>query len=411
MRVIQINTVCGVGSTGKIAVDLYHLASQAGYAPLMAYGRGSAPADIQSFKIGNTLDFGSHVLKNFFMGKSGFGSVVVTRRFLKWMDKMKPNLLHLHNLHGFYIHVEMLFNYIKQHNIPVIWTLHDCWPLTGQCAYFDYANCSKWQTACHHCPIYRSDYPYSLFHDNSRQNYILKKSSFTGVKNMIIVTPSNWLADIVQNSYLKEYPVRVVSNGIDLEIFNPGTSQTFNSMPDTVLVPSSAKIILGVANVWNRRKGLDFFLQLSDLLNASYHIVLIGLSPKQRFEIRRKYGKRITALTRTANQSELAFWYRHAYAYVNPTMEDNFPTTNLEALACGTPVITFNTGGSPECITPKCGIVVEKGNLEKLKEAILSLDRMTEITSFACHQRALKYNKNKCFHEYISIYNDLTSHE
>lgn len=410
MKIVQINTVCGTGSTGKIAVDLYHLSEQRGYNPFVAYGRGSAPVDVQGYKIGNTLDFGFHVLKNFCFGNSGFGSAVMTRRFLKWLDTIKPDILHLHNLHGFYIHVKMLFEYIKSHHIPVVWTLHDCWPLTGQCAHFDYAGCSKWRTACHHCPIYRSDYPYSLFRDNSRQNFILKKASFTGVKNMTIVTPSNWLADIVKNSFLNEYPVKVIPNGINLEIFHPADSQRVGFMPDTAQISSDSKIVLGVANVWTKRKGLDFFLQLSGMLDNPYHVVLIGLSKKQQSNIRLRYGSRITAITRTADQSELASWYQHAYVYVNPTMEDNFPTTNLEALACGTPVITFHTGGSPECITDKCGISVEKGNLPKLKEAILTFDKMTEITPLSCHEQALQYDKNTRFQEYLTIYENLCTH-
>lgn len=393
MKIVQINTVCGTGSTGKIAADLYHIAKLEGHETYIAYGRGNAPSDIQSFKIGNTFDFGCHVLVNFFLGKSGFGSKRVTRRFLKWLDNIKPDILHLHNLHGFYIHVGLLFDYIKAHDIPVIWTLHDCWPLTGQCAFFDYASCNKWQTGCFDCPVYRSDYPYSLFRDNSRQNYLLKKSLFTGVKNMTIVTPSHWLANIVKKSYLQEYPVIEIPNGINLEVFNL-----------TNICKPIPKIILGVANVWSKRKGLDYFLQLSDMLDDSYQVVLIGLSKKQQSEIQLNYANRITALTRTATQTELASWYQRAYVYVNPTLEDNFPTTNLEALACGTPVITFNTGGSPESLTKECGIVVEKGNIDKLKEAILSLDENTEITSLACRARAKEFDKEKRFREYLKSY-------
>lgn len=404
MKIVQINTVCNTGSTGKIAADLYHIAEQAGHISFFAFGRGTAPTEMQSFKIGNTLDFGTHVLTNFFLGKSGFGSKAVTRRFLKWLDEINPDLLHLHNLHGFYIHVGMLFDYIKAHHIPVTWTLHDCWPLTGQCAYFDYIDCIKWQTACHDCSIYRSNYPYSLFHDNSRQNYILKKAAFTGVKNMTIVTPSNWLADIVQKSYLHEYPVAVIPNGINLEIFKPDVClHSVNNFITPNACPSP-NIILGVANIWSDRKGLCFFLQLCTMLDSSYHIVLIGVSKKQQSEINAKYGKRITTITRTTNQQELAKWYRQAYVYVNPTLEDNFPTTNLEALACGTPVITFNTGGSPECITPQCGVIVEKGNVEKLKEAILSLDKRNEISPIACRTQAMKYNKDTQFRDYLKLY-------
>ncbi len=345
---------------------------------------------------------------NFFLGKSGFGSKAVTRRFLKWLDEIKPDILHLHNLHGFYIHVEMLFEYIKIHHIPVVWTLHDCWPLTGQCAHFDYAGCTKWQTACQKCPIYRSNYPYSLFHDNSRQNYQLKKTAFTGVEDMTIVTPSNWLADIVKKSFLKEYPVTIIPNGINLDIFAPVPSQSANTAFTTAdsINDIAPKIVLGVANVWTSRKGLDFFLRLSGLLDSSYHIVLIGVSQKQQKKLQKEYSGRITLLTRTANQHELAEWYRRAHVYMNPTLEDNFPTTNLEAMACGTPVITFNTGGSPESITEKCGIIVEKGNMNQLKEAILSLDKKTEITSLACRERAMEFNREIRFKEYLKLYNN-----
>lgn len=398
MKVIQVNTVSHTGSTGKIATALYQITEENGHLPFIAYGRGNAPSDISGYKIGNFFDFGTHVLVNFFQGKSGFGSRYVTQKFLDWLDVKKPDILHLHNLHGFYINVEMLFDYIKQHNIPVVWTLHDCWPLTGQCAYFDYACCEKWKTGCFQCPIYKTEYPYSLFRDNSRNNYITKKSTFTGVQNMVIVTPSNWLAEIVRSSFLKEYAVQVIPNGIDLHIFQPAVADYH-----------TGRIILGVANVWSKRKGLHYFLELADRLDEAYHIVLIGLSRRQQALIKKKYADRITALTRTATQGELARWYQRAFVYVNPTLEDNFPTTNLEALACGTPVITFNTGGSPECITKKCGIIVEKGNIERLKEAILSLESNSEITPFSCLEQAMHYDKNQLFEEYLRIYNTINA--
>jgi len=406
MKIVYVNTVCGTGSTGKITVDLYRIAKQAGHAPFISYGRGSADAALSSYKIGNIIDFGSHVLINFFLGKSGFGSKTVTKRFLKWLDEIKPDLLHLHNLHGFYLHVGMLFEYIKTHNIPVVWTLHDCWPLTGQCAFFDYANCSKWQTTCCNCPIYRSNYPYSLFKDNSKWNFNTKKNVFSSISNLTIVTPSNWLADIVRKSYLSEYPVAVIPNGIDLELFTPANTHTSDGIAQKACF---TKIVLGVANVWTRRKGLDYFLQLADLLDDTFHIVLIGVSQKQQSEITTKYGKRITAITRTTNQKELAAWYQRAYVFVNPTLEDNFPTTNLEALACGTPVITFNTGGSPESINSECGIVVEKGNITQLKEAILSLESRTDISSSKCREQALNYDRDSRFKEYLELYISIIS--
>lgn len=399
MRVVQINTVCGTGSTGKIAVALYKLAESNNFTPYIAYGRGTAPDNINSYKIGNLLDFGTHVLSNFFLGNSGFASKTKTKRFLKWLDSVHPDIIHLHNLHGFYLHIELLFEYIKINNIPLIWTLHDCWSFTGQCAHFDYINCTKWQSNCFDCPIYRTDYPYSLFKDNSKNNYINKKKAFTGVNNMIIVTPSNWLSGLVQKSYLKEYRIETIHNGIDLEIFQPT-----NFMP---LLSCEKKYLLGVANVWTEKKGFNYFLSLADLLPNSFHIVLIGVNKKQQNFIQTKYSGKITGINRTSNQQELAQWYSSAYAFVNATLEDTFPTTNLEALACGTPVITFDAGGSPESVTDKCGIIVEKGNLEKLKEAILSLENKTEITSSSCREQALQYNKNVNFMKYIELYKQL----
>lgn len=395
MKIVQINTVYGSGSTGKIMASLHQIAQKEGFDMYASYGRGNASSDIHEYKIGNPLDFFQHVLINFFLGKSGFGSKTVTRRFLNWLDTVQPDLIHLHNIHGFYVHVGMLFEYIKQHHIPVIWTLHDCWPVTGQCAFFEHSGCKKWQTGCHHCPVYRNQYPYSLFRDNSRQNYLNKKAGFTNVQDMTIVTPCNWLADIVKQSYLQEYPVKVIYNGIDIDLFKPVTP----NLKDT------RKIVLGIANVWEQRKGLEYFLELADMLDSAvYHIVLIGVNKKQQKFLQKKYGGRITALTRTSTQTELVNWYSSAYVYVNPTLEDNFPTTNLEALACGTPVITFNTGGSPESLTDKCGIVVKKGNTEQLKEAILSLEHRTDITSSSCREQALKFNQNLNYREYLNLY-------
>ena len=398
MKIVEINTVCGTGSTGKITVDIYKLAKAAGYIPLIAYGRGKSPEGITTYKISNSFDFTRHVLVNFFQGKSGFASREVTKKFLNWLEQIQPNLLHLHNIHGFYLHTGMLFRYIKERNIPVIWTLHDCWLLTGQCAFFEYSGCKKWQTRCYDCPVFRTEYPYSLFKDNSNNNYIVKKESFTGVNNLTIVTPSQWLSDIVSCSFLKEYPKFVIPNGIDLQLFHP--------MGDKNISPNSKKIILGVANVWEHRKGFEHFLELDKMLDYSWEIVLIGVNKKQENFIR-KNCQHTLALPKTATQSELAKWYSCAYVYVNPTLEDNFPTTNLEALACGTPVITYQTGGSPECLTKNCGVVVEKGNIQGLINAIYSLEDTNHITAEACRKQAQKYDKNIRFQEYIKLYKNI----
>lgn len=399
MKIVEINTVNGTGSTGKIAVALYNLAKEKNHDSYIAYGRGANPANTKGIKIGTFFDFGTHVLSNFFLGNSGFASKRVTLKFLNWLDSIKPDLIHLHNLHGFYIHIGLLFDYIKANNIPVIWTLHDCWSFTGQCAHFDYANCNKWQKQCYSCPIFRTDYPYSLFRDNSKKNYINKRNAFSNVANLTIVTPSAWLASLVKESYLKNYNIRTIHNGIDLQLFKP------TPFPNSPL--GNKKILLGVANVWTEKKGLNYFLALAEQMNEEFHIVLIGASNKQAKKLNPKYPDMLTAITRTANQKELAQWYSVAHAFINPTLEDTFPTTNLEALACGTPVITFNTGGSPESITETSGIVIEKGNISKLKEAILSLESRTDITSITCREQALKFNKDILFQEYLHLYQNI----
>lgn len=402
MRVVQINTVYGSGSTGKIAAALFKVVEEEGHKSYAVYGRGRKRYDSQNFyRTGNIIDFTGHVLLNFFAGKSGFGSKGVTRRLLKWLNNVKPDILHLHNIHGFYVHVGMLFNYIKENNIPVVWTLHDCWAFTGQCAYFDYVGCIKWKTRCYKCPVYRRDYPYSLFKDNSMENYDLKKEAFTGVKNMTIVTPSKWLAGLVKQSFLKDYPIETIPNGINLEVFRPRKG----------IDSEKRKIILGVANVWSRRKGLEDFLKLARILDDNYHIVLIGLSAKQKTYIVQNFSHMITPIQRTENQQELVEWYCKATVYVNLTWEDNFPTTNIEALACGTPVITYETGGSQECISKGCGMVVAKGDINGIKTAVKVLTGQYPEVCVKCREKAKEYNEVIRFRDYVQLYKKLLNKE
>ena len=395
MRVVQINTVYGSGSTGKIAAALFKAAAAEGYESYAVYGRGSKRYGSRNFyRTGNIADFTGHVLVNFFAGKSGFGSKRATSRLLKWLDCVQPDILHLHNIHGFYVHVGMLFDYIREHDIPVVWTLHDCWAFTGQCAYFDYAGCTRWKTGCYNCPVYRRDYPYSLFKDNSLENYQLKRVAFTGVRDMTIVTPSKWLAGLVGQSFLKDYPLEMIPNGINLEIFKPVKE----------IGCRKKKIILGVANVWSRRKGLEDFLELAQILDDCYHIVLIGVSAKQKTYIAKNFPRMITPIQRTENQQELAEWYSKAVVYVNPTWEDNFPTTNIEALACGTPVVTYRTGGSPECIDEACGMVVSKGDINGIKAAVDVLSGRYPEICVKCLEKAKEYNEVTRFRDYVQLY-------
>lgn len=407
MKIVQVNTICGATSTGRICVDLYETVAAKGQEPYIAVGRGGLPPGVNGYRIGNTTDFLCHVMKNFTQGKAGFGSKKVTQKFIAWLREIKPDIIHLHNIHGFYLQVELLFDYLKEAGIPVVWTLHDCWAFTGHCAYFDFVGCEKWKdggAGCHNCPIHKSAYPYALFKDNTIWNYATKKRIFGGVRNLTIVTPSRWLAGLVKQSYLKEYEVVVIPNGINLENFKP-LDKKQQEKREHQQAGYRHRTILGVANRWEPRKGLCYFEQLADRLGDNYTIELIGLDQAQTQAMKKKYptGK-ILPLERTRNVELLAAIYRTADVFVNTTLEDNFPTTNLEALACGTPVITFDTGGSPESVDASCGIVVPKGDIDALLQAVLRVCEEKPFSAQDCRQRALLYDRQDRYMDYLHLY-------
>lgn len=399
MKIVLINTVAETGSTGKIVVALYRKLEMEADEACIAYGRGKCASSMKSYKIGTKWDFFLHVLRNFFRGEGGFGSGAATEKLIAYLEQESPDIIHLHNIHGFYLQCERLFEYIKRKNIPVIWTLHDCWPFTGHCAYFDFAGCMKWQTGCGKCARHRSTYPYALFRDNSQKAYARKRLAFQGVGNLTIITPSRWMKTLVEGSFLKDYPIKVIHNGVDLKAFYPNGQR--NDCADQY-------IILGVANIWEKRKGLHYFKELSKMLDDRYRIVLVGLNCLQRICLKLEGYSRITAMGKTRNMEELRKLYAGASVYVNPTLEDNFPTTNLEALSCGTPVVTFDTGGSPESIDVDCGIVVEKGNVKRLKEAIEEICGHPErYPAEKISERAKRFSKEKMVEGYMQIYEEV----
>jgi putative colanic acid biosynthesis glycosyltransferase len=396
MRVLQINSVCGIGSTGRIATDIHKVLVTHGHESYIAYGRGLARNCDSVIKIGNHLDKYIHVAKTRISDMHGFGSKNATNEFIRKVKKINPDVIHLHNIHGYYINVAVLFDYLKKANKPVIWTLHDCWSFTGHCTHFDYVGCDKWKIECHHCPQ-MLEYPSSLLLDKSRSNYLRKKQVFSGVKNLTIVTPSNWLAELVKESFLNEYPVEVINNGIDVEVFK-NKQNDFRQRCNLI----NKFIILGVANVWTERKGLRYFEKLSEMLENDEVIILVGLSKKQL----KRLPRNVIGFSKTESVERLVDIYSSADVYVNPTLEDNFPTTNIEALACGTPVITFDTGGSAESIDESCGFVVEQGNINQLVNRI---KRIRKAGKASYSQAAIKrverhYNKNDRFKQYLERY-------
>ncbi len=364
MKVLMINSVCGVGSTGRICTDIADMLLSQGHECKIAYGRGEVPEKYRdiSVRIGSTFKVYCNVLKSRLFDNEGFNAVGATKKLVRWIKEYDPDVIHLHNIHGYYLNVKILFDYLKTSGKKIIWTLHDCWAFTGHCTHFQVPHCDKWRTECEKC-IRVKDYPKALI-SHAKRNYKRKKQTFCGVPNLTIVTPSKWLAGVVEQSFLSEYQTVVINNGIDLSVFKPTESDFRERFGLT-----DKKIILGVASVWEKRKGFNDFLELAKLIDDSYRIVLVGVNDKQL----KMLPSSVIGIKRTNNVKELAEIYTAADVLFNPTYEDNYPTVNLEAQACGTPVITYPTGGSVESV-PSENVVKSKDIfLEKIK-AIRDLD-------------------------------------
>lgn len=395
MKVVSINTVCN-GSTGKIVGSISSSLIESGEEAFCIYGRRKGYANIPCKKIGGFFSFWYHVFLTTVFDLHGHGSYFKTKKIVRKLKKLNPDIIHLHNIHGYYINYKVLFNYLKnEYQGRVFWTLHDCLPMTGHCAYFSNVSCEKWKTECHDCPN-KKMYPTSLLFDRSRKNYQEKKNLFNGVKDLTIITPSIWLQNIVLSSYLKKYPVKTINNGIDLNIFYPRLT---DSIFDKYNIPKDKKTLLGVASIWEKRKGLDDFLMLSKLVNDDYVIVLVGLNNKQISKL--KQYKNIIGIRRTENQDDLASLYSVSFALINPTYEDNYPTVNIEALASGTRVIAYDTGGCVEqAINPNMYIVKKTTKNNNVKNIIKLLETMDEYQDFDTSIYSDKLFTKKMLDEY-----------
>lgn len=390
MRVFQINSTCGFGSTGRIAVDILKEVERNGGEGIIAYGRNSAPENINSYKITTETDVKLHGILSRITDRQGFYSTSATKRLVEKIREYNPDIIHLHNIHGYYLNVEILFNFLKEYNKPIVWTLHDCWAFTGHCAFFSFSECDKWQNECYACPQKKS-YPTSLVMDNSRKNYKEKKELFTSPEKITLVTPSFWLKNLTEKSFLGKYPVKVINNGIDLTKFKK-TESDFREKHNL----QDKFIILGVASVWEERKGLKDFIELNEKLNEDRKIVLVGLNDAQLAQL----PQNIVGIKRTNSIEELAEIYSAADVFVNTTYEDNFPTTNLEAISCGTPVITYNTGGSPESVDAGNGFCVPQGDIDAVVEAIKKVNGCAVDTKD-------KFDASKRYKEYVDLYKEI----
>ena len=397
MKIVEINYGFR-GSTGNIMLNIADLVrSQGGTAyTFSAIKDETAPEGHRYFgtKIENLI----HRFISIFTGISGTGSVKGTKALLAEIEKINPDVLHLHNLHGWFINLPLLFDFIRRKKIKTVWTLHDCWGFTAQCSHFIFEKCEKWKTGCYSCPRYRL-YPYTCI-DRTKKMWSLKKEWFTGIDNLTIVTPSQWLANLAKKSFLNEYPVKVINNGIDLSVFKP-TESDFRKIHG---ISNEKKIVLGVASGWGMRKGLDVFVELSKRLDSEkYQIVLVGMDDN----VDRHLPNTIILIHRTQNQQELAEIYTAADLFVNPTREENYPTVNMESIACGTPVITFKTGGSPEILDDTCGCVVEVDDIETLKCEIVKISNCNIYSKESCMKRSKSFEKNDRYMEYIGLFKEI----
>ena len=398
MKVLQINEV-PYGSIGKIALGIKNVSKKKGIDVDIACGYSSHPIDQLKecqLKVGGFFSKGFHLFMKSLFGVEGIYSFFSTIKLLKYIKRQKIDLLHFHNVHGYYLCLPLLFRFIKRNDIPIVWTFHDCWPFTGKCYHYQICRCNKWKTLCFKCP--KKHEKYDGFLDSSKIMYKLKKKWFLGIRRITIVAPSGWLEKEIRQSFLNCYPTQVIHNGINLNLFKYEHSnfKIENNCVDKY-------VILGVAMGWTYNKGLDIFCELAELLDEKYQIVLVGTNDK----VDKCLPKKIISIHRTQNISELAKIYSAADIFINPTREDTYPTVNLESIACGTPVISFNTGGSSESISNDCGMVIEECHP---KELVTIIDNMIKnISSYrsSCINQRKEFDEKSCFSKYAEVYKSM----
>ncbi len=396
MKIAMINAVT-YGSTGGIVFTLAQKAKKNGHEVYTFSGVSKRDRKIKNHTtVSGYISKSIHIILSKFTGYVGCFSYFATVKLVRKLKKIKPDIIHLHNLHGYFLNIPIFFRYLKNSNAKIVWTLHDCWSFTGQCPHFTMAKCDKWKTGCYDCDQC-GNYP-RTYVDRTKKMWKLKKNCFTGVKNLTIVTPSQWLGNLVGESYMSGYPVRVINNGINLSVFGPKDSdfrKRYNIEDKFVL--------LGVAFGWDSKKGLDVFTELASRLNEEFQIVLVGTDDS----IDSQLPENIISIHRTQNQEELAEIYTAADLFVNPTREENYPTVNMESIACGTPVLTFRTGGSPEIPDETCGSVTECDDIDALEREIVRIKTELPYSVRACLEKAKNFDADSRFEEYMTLYEQL----
>ena len=404
---LQINPVLRVNtSTGRIMQEIGELAMQHGWRSCIAYSKGRdgiKSCQSEVIPVGNKWSTIWHGLETRLFDRHGLASNEATRLFVKQIQELKPDVIHIHNIHGYFLNYQILFDFLAKSNIPVIWTVHDCWLYTGHCYYYSYAGCNKWQTGCGHCPQ-KKEFPASWLIDRSHQNYEDKKQAFTSLPldQLTIVPVSEWIREEMQHSFFRNNQFHVIHNGINTNIFNIYNPEQVKQKYGL----NGKHILLGVASIWSREKGFDDCIQMADLLHPDEMLVLVGVRPEQQ----KKLKKNMLGIPRTENIHQLAELYAAADAFINPTWQDNYPTVNLEAISCGTPVVTYRTGGSIEAITDQTGFIVPQGNVKDMLEAArLISQRGKAYYQQPCRTYALEnFRKEDRYQDYLDLYDKLT---
>lgn len=397
-KLLQICVEGNTGSTGTIAESIGLFALQKGWDSYIAYGRFPRPSASKLIRIGSEWDTRWHGLESRILDNHGLGSRRATMKFIKEIENIQPDIIHLHHLHGYYINISILFKYLLKSKIPVVWTFHDCWSFTGHCTYFDFVGCDKWQTECNHCPQ-SHEYPKSIFLDQSQKNYRLKKELFTSIPNLTIVSVSQWLNNLVAQSFFKHMNHLCIYNGIDLELFHPIDS--IEEIKNKYHVKNKF-VILGVATTWDRRKGLKDFISLSHYLKEDEVIILVGLNEAQS----KILPSNIIGLSRTDNRKDLANLFAAVDVFLNLSIEETFGLTTAEAMASGTPVIVYNKTASPELVTEDTGFVIDKDDIYSLVYAIQNIrNNKKEFYTTECRKRAIeKFNAVDSYNAYFQLY-------
>ena len=401
-KLLQINVVANSGSTGKIAEQIDLLAKAEGWDCYMAYGRWAYNSSLNLYKIGSKIDIYWHGIESLLFDRHALSSRKATNTLIGEIKRINPDIIHLHNIHGYYLNLPILCSFLAEIKKPVVMTLHDCWTVTGHCVHFQDVDCTKWIQGCHDCPNLKG-YPKSLFVDNSKNNWSIKKESFALIKDYLTIVPvCSWLRNIVSQSYLKDADCRVIINGIDLDVFQPQT----NAQEIRNKYGFGEKfVLLFVANVWNSTKGWEDVLWLRNQISDEAVFVMVGLSPKQK----KNLPEGIVGFCHTENVNELVDLYSIADVFVNPTYQDTLPTVSIEALACGTPVVSYDTGGSSDIVDEKVGALIKRGDKEGLLNSIIEL-RKRGKTAYkeACRAKAMEsFNNKECFKKYLELYKEL----